>query len=97
MDDDVRKILTPTRYYVKSNLKLISNETKDIVGKYGEMWAKKSRISLMCDHWVPKNNVISARSVLGILLVVKSDDYSKQANVFLTLENVTKKTHAGIH
>ena len=82
---------------MKSNLKLISNETKDIVGKYGEMWAKKSRISLMCDHWVPKNNVISARSVLGILLVVKSDDYSKQANVFLTLENVTKKTHAGIH
>ena len=95
MDDDVRKILTPTRYYVKSNLKLISNETRDIVRKYGEIWAKKSRISLMCDHWVPKSSIISARNVLGILLVVKSEDYSKQANVFLSIENVSKKTHAG--
>ena len=95
MDDDVRKILTPTRYYVKSNLKLISNETRDIVKKYGDMWAQSSRLSLMCDHWVPKNSIISARNVLGILLVVKSEDYSKQANVFLSIENVSKKTHAG--
>ena len=59
------------------------------------MWAQSSRLSLMCDHWVPKNSIISARNILGILLVVKSEDYSKQANVFLSIENVSKKTHAG--
>ena len=94
-DDGVRNLLTPTRYYVKQNLGLISNDTKEIVRAYATFWAENGRICLQIDHWVPKHGVIAARQVLGILLVVWSEDYSSHANVVLSIENCSKKTHSG--
>ena len=52
-------------------------------------------LAVQIDHFVAKNMVISSSSMLGVLLLVNNEDFTKKAKVILAVETVPKKTHAG--
>lgn len=95
LNDDVRKTLTPSKYYMKCCLEQMSANTKDIIVTHGKNWAENGRLSVQVDHWVPKNCVIASRQILGIMLVVRSPDFKSQAKTLLSVMPVRKKTHLG--
>ena len=95
VNDDVRKALTPSEYYMKCCLEQMSTNTKDIIVTHGKRWAENGRLSLQVDHWVPKNCVITSRQILGIMLVIRSSDFKSQAKTLLCVMPVLKKTHLG--
>ena len=95
LNDDVRKALTPSEYYMKCCLQQLSKDTKEIIVTHGKNWAANGRLSIQIDHWVPKNCVIASRQKLGIMVVVRSADFKVQAKTLLSVAAAKKKTHPG--
>ena len=95
LNDEVRKVLTPSKYYMKCCLQEISKNTKDIIIKYGKIWAENGQLVIIIDHWVPKNSVIASRQILGIMLVIKSSDFKSEARTLLSVATAIKKTYSG--
>ena len=95
LNDDVRKSLTPSEYYMKCALQQMSEDTKKMIVSHGKNWAENGRISIQIDHWVPKNCVIASRQILGIMVVVRSADFKVQAKTLLSVATAIKKTHSG--
>ena len=95
VNDEVRKALTPSEYYIKCCLQQFSNDTKKMIVNHGKRWAENGRLSIQIDHWVPKNCVIASRQILGIMLVIRSSDFKSQAKTLLSVETAIKKTHSG--
>ena len=46
VNDDVRKALTPSEYYMKCCLEQMSTNTKDIIVTNGKRWAENGRLSV---------------------------------------------------
>ena len=95
LNDDVRKAMTPSAYYMKCCLQQMSKDTKEIIVTHGQRGTENGRLSVQVDHWVPKNCVIASRQVLGIMLVIRSSDFKSQAKTLLSVMPVRKKTHLG--
>lgn len=66
LNDDVRKALTPSEYYMKCCLQQISKDTKEIIVSHGKNWAANGRLSIQIDHWVPAEIKSNQLYQLGI-------------------------------